>query len=186
MIDALEDTEDYRAFEAMIISDYNAQTAVAARGPRRRNSEHPGADIEDPHGPGPHISPRTGEVGAPLSAGDGASPRISSLRNCAGFGCGSGSRAAPRRNPRACPRRVGQRRTRSALAPHRPRPSRAARHRGYDRTAARSKASSPKQRDHGAAGVPRDPFHRVNREHRGLTRSAPRYRYPPPEQGPSG
>jgi hypothetical protein len=28
VIDALEDTEDYRAFEAMIISDYDAQTAV--------------------------------------------------------------------------------------------------------------------------------------------------------------
>ena len=28
MIDGLEDTEDYRAFEAVIISDYDAQTAV--------------------------------------------------------------------------------------------------------------------------------------------------------------
>jgi hypothetical protein len=28
VIDALEDTEDYRAFEAVIISDYDAQTAV--------------------------------------------------------------------------------------------------------------------------------------------------------------
>ena len=69
VIDGLEDTEDYRAFEAVIISDYDAQTAVAARGPRRRNSEHPGADIEDPHGPGPHISPRTGRGRRALERG---------------------------------------------------------------------------------------------------------------------
>ena len=29
VIDGLEDTEDYRGFEAAIISDYNAETAVA-------------------------------------------------------------------------------------------------------------------------------------------------------------